>query len=246
MSVTIAVCDSDREVCLDIRNLILSERPEAEVRIFHSAEELLREKCNFRICFLDIKGIDGMELAGKIRERQRGRGARSIIIFVTGFREHMEDAFDVQAFHYLLKPVKPEKFRQVLECAWQEAKFMEAQEERCALLKIAGPRDAPKDTKKIPLQEILYVESCNKNVVVHTSEGTYEVLGKLSDFEDSFGESFYRSHRCYLVNFAKISSYRQSEITLVNGDRILLAYKKYSAFVKAYLSYARRGGFVNV
>ena len=82
--------------------------------------------------------------------------------------------------------------------------------------------------------------------MVHTTEGIYEIQGKMDDFELAFGSSFYRCHRCYLVNLSKISSYRQNEIEIANGDKILLAYKKYSAFVKAYLSYAKRGGMVNV
>ena len=32
----------------------------------------------------------------------------------TGYREYMEDAFDVNAFHYLVKPVDEKKFHTVL------------------------------------------------------------------------------------------------------------------------------------
>lgn len=237
----IAVCDSDVEVCEDIRNLIVQQRSGAQVAIFSSAEELLGAGADFHIYFLDIKGISGMELAHAIRQRQEEQGTlRSIIIFVTGFSEHMEEAFDVQAFHYLLKPVKPDKFRQVLERAWKEAEFMGKQEEAYILLKL------PSRKKKFLLKDIFYVESGNKKVIVHAVDGIYEVQGKMGDLETAFGESFYRCHRCYLVNFARISSYNQNEIVMANGDRIMLAYKKYSAFVKAYLSYAKGGGIVNV
>lgn len=241
MNVKIAVCDSDAEICQSIRKLIAGVRPEASVSIFSSALELLQDESDFHIYFLDIKGVSGIELAREIRARQEEKGTlRSIIIFVTGFSGHMEEAFDVQAFHYLLKPVKPEKFRQVLERAWKEVEFAEKQEESYVLLKIPG------QTKRVPLRDILYVESSNKKVLVHTNEGIYEAHGKMVELESAFGESFYRCHRCYLVNFSKISSYNQNEIIMTNGDSILLAYKKYSAFVKAYLSYAKEGGIVNV
>ena len=227
MDVRIAVCDSDNEICQNIRNMIIRQKPEAVVKLFSSAEELLQDSMDFHIYFLDIKGVSGIELAHKIRERQeQEEKRRSIIIFVTGYREHMEEAFDVQAL--------------VLERACQEAEFMEKQEEGYVLLKI------PSRKIKVLLRDILYVESNNKKVTVHTTEGIYEVQGKMGEFEALFGASFYRCHRCYLVNFARVSSYNQNEIVLANGDRILLAYKKYSAFVKAYLDYAKEGGIVNV
>lgn len=237
----VAVCDSDKEICQDIRNMVIGQKSEAVVEIFLSAEELLQAGMDFHIYFLDIKGISGLELAHKIREKQEEKGGcRSIIIFVTGYREHMEEAFDVQAFHYLLKPIRPEKFHHVLQRAWKEAEFMKKQQEGYVLLKIPGRK------KKVLLRDIFYVESSNKKVRVHAAEGIYEVQGKMDEFEALFGPSFYRCHRCYLVNFAKISSYKQNEIVLANGDCILLAYKKYSAFVRAYLGYAKGGGIVNV
>ncbi len=182
-----------------------------------------------------------MELAHRIRENQTGKAKdRRIIIFVTGYRDYMEEAFDVHAFHYLLKPIRPEKFYEVLDRAWQEVEFTGNLEEAAILLKIQDRK------KKVLLRDIYYVESNNKKVAVHTVDGIYAVQGKMDEFEQLFGSSFYRCHRCYLVNFAKISSYSQTEIIMENGDRIMLAYKKYSAFVKAYLSYAKGGGIVNV
>ena len=211
------------------------------MKVFPSADALMGHKEFFDIYFLDIKGISGLELARQIREKQKSTdGLRSIIIFVTGFDNHMADAFDVQAFHYLIKPIREEKFREVLEKAMVEAESKQHQKERYVLLKIPGQK------KKVLLRNVLYVESNNKKVMVHTTEGTYEVQGKMENFERAFGNTFYRCHRCYLVNFSHISSYGKNEIELVNGDRILLAYKKYSAFVKSFLAYAKKGGLVHV
>ena len=70
----IAVCDSDVAVCEDIRNLIVQQKPEAQVAVFSSAEELLGAGADFHIYFLDIKGISGMELAHAIRKRQEEEG----------------------------------------------------------------------------------------------------------------------------------------------------------------------------
>ncbi len=246
MSIQIAVCDSDIEIARDIKNLIEGENIAATVKLFSSAEELLAGANFFHIYFLDIKGIDGMKLARKIRLNEEIQGkTKSIIIFVTGFSEHMEEAFDVGAFHYLLKPVNKEKFHQVLYRALKEIK-VSRQNEQYILVSLTCSQNTPSSKRKILLKDILYVESYNKKVIVRLNNEVIPVQGTMKEFETICGENFYRCHRCYLVNFAKIIAYSQNEITLDGGDKIMLAYKKHTAFVKAYLSYAKEGGIVNV
>ncbi len=239
INVNIAICDNDGIIAEYIKSLILKEEPRANTEIFASAEELENSKINFNIYFLDIKGISGMELARKIREKEKNK-TKSVIIFITGYAEYMPEAFDVQAFHYLIKPVDEEKFRRIFKRARTEVQAAKKRDEEYVLLKLDGKH------KKIFLKDIFYIESDNKKVAVHTKEEVFKIQGKMEDFEASLSDDFYRVHRCYLVNFAKISSYDKKEIELENGDKILLAQKKYSTFVKAYLAYAKNGGIVNV
>ena len=262
--IKIAVCDSDMEVAHDLKNLIEGENIAATVKIFSSAADLLAayasvasRSCfragascasadDFHICFLDIKGIDGLKLAQKIRQREEQTGkTKSVIIFVTGYSEHMEDAFDVHAFHYLVKPVNKEKFRHVLQDALKEIETLR-QAEKYILVSMTDSETYSSVKRKIFLKDILYVESDNKKVIVHMDNEILRVQGTMNEFESVCGKNFYRCHRCYLVNFAKITAYSQNEITVDGGDKIMLAYKKYTAFVKAYLAYAKEGGTVNV
>lgn len=237
----IAVCDNDKNICEDIVNLIRKQNPAIKIFSFTSGDELLKCKEEFAIIFLDIKGISGMNIARILRFRQEIQGSmKSILIFVTGYREYMEEAFDVHAFHYLLKPIDTKKFVKVLECALKEAEAIENEAENYLLIKVIDTN------KKIPLKDILFIESQNKKVVIHTSDKIYETYGKMDAFEIALGDLFYRCHRCYLVNLEKISAYQSDTIHLINDEKILLARKKYSDFVKTYLRYAIRGGIVNV
>lgn len=244
MRIKIAVCDSDREAGAYLGGLIAGQEPGAMVEVFASAEELLACDRKFHIHFLDIKGVDGMEIARCLREREQGE--RSIIIFVTGYREYMEEAFDVQAFHYLLKPIDREKFAQVLERACREAAFSQGQKANHVLLKVMGREDEGGGRRKVLLQDIYYMESNNKNVIVHTVEGTFPVQGTMEEFAQVLGEGFYRCHRCFLVNMAWITGYNQREIQVAGRETVMLAQKRYGAFVKEYLRYAKGGGLVNV
>lgn len=66
----IAVCDSDAEIAVEVRNLI-ADCIKSSVKVFSSAKELLSDKDVFDIYFLDIKGISGLEIARKIREKEK-------------------------------------------------------------------------------------------------------------------------------------------------------------------------------
>lgn len=237
----IAICDDNIKICAEISNLIHSQISDAEIFIFNSKDELLNAKENFQICFLDIKAVDGIEIAKTLRRRQELLNSpKSILIFVTGYAEFMSAAFDVHAFHYLLKPIDAQKFSNVLTQAVAEIQTVQSQLENFLLIKLDGV------TKKIFLQDIFYIESQNKKVVIHTTNGIFEIYGKMDAYEVALGESFFRCHRGYLVNLAKISAYTSDTIRLCNGEKIFIAAKKFPIFVNAFLRYAQNGGLVNV
>ena len=237
----IAICDDNPTICADISNLIRRQINDAEIFIFDTKDALLNAKADFDIFLLDIKAVDGIEIAKIIRRREEiFNSKKSILIFVTGYREYAAEAFDVNAFHYLVKPIDAEKFSKVLSQAVAEIKNIESQAERFLLIKVDGT------FKKIYLRDILYIESRNKKVAVHTTLETFEVYGKMDAYEIALADNFFRCHRCYIVNFEKISAYSADTIELISGDKIFIAAKKYSDFVKNFLRYAQSGGLVNV
>ena len=242
-SIKIAVCDSDTKFAAAVAAKIREQKPSADVKIFFSAEELLREQTGYAIYFLDIQGIGANGCTGLDAARQlraRAASSRSVIIFLTGFCEYMSAAFDVNAFHYLVKPVASEKFGRVLDKAWREAEFAARQRESFVLLKVADRR------RKIYLRDILYVESDNKKVTVHTTEDVFAATGKMEELDKILSPVFFRCHRCYLVNFAHIIAYGATDIEVTGGDKIPLSQKKRTDFARAYLRYAKGGGIVNV
>ena len=241
MKIKFAICDDNLKICTEISNLIRSQISDAEIFIFHSKDDLLKSKENFQIYFLDVKGIGGIDAAKILRKRQEILNEpKNILIFVTGYSDYMAEAFDVHAFHYLLKPIDAEKFSNVLNQALTEIQNFYAQAENFLLIKVDGV------TKKIFLQDILYIESQNKKVVIHTATEIFETYGKMDAYELALSENFYRCHRGYLVNFAKISAYTSDTIQLCNGEKIFISAKKFSDFVKNFLLYAQSGGLINV
>lgn len=65
------------------------------------------------VAFLDIEmpEIDGLTLAEKIQEKNPG----ITVAFITSFNQYAVQAFDLNAIDYILKPVRMERFRRMLE-----------------------------------------------------------------------------------------------------------------------------------
>lgn len=237
----IAVCDDDKAAREHIVSLIKEQIQDAEIVTFAAGEEMLKVQSDFDISFLDVemREVSGMDVADHIRQEEQG-SKKSIIIFVTGYEKYMNSAFDVSAFHYLLKPIDEEKFRNVFRRALKELHAAEERTNRYILVRNSGAR------QKVYIKDIYYIESANKKVIIHTKAGVLDSYGKMDELEKTMGRCFYRCHRCYLVNMEKIVSYNADTIKVANGDKLILAQKKYNDFIKQYMKYAKDGGIVNV
>lgn len=111
----IAVVDDEKVILEQISGLVRKQMQDCCLDSYATGEEVLEAEKRLDIVFLDIQmgGMDGIETARRLRERQDD----IVLIFVTGNREYVFDALDLYAFHYLLKPVDENKFREVLERA---------------------------------------------------------------------------------------------------------------------------------
>ena len=108
------ICDDlakDRDILLDFcaRYAKNNHLPVAALS-FENAGALLqsREARSADVIFMDIymEGALGVDAARILR----GKGFRGALVFTTTSREHYADGFDVEASHYLIKPISWEAF----------------------------------------------------------------------------------------------------------------------------------------
>lgn len=153
--------------------------------------------------------FNGMALAKSIRKA----GNNALIIFFTRFKDAVFDAFDVEAFHYLVNgKISVSKFDEVFRKA---VSISESRTQASIVLNCAG------EQKKIPISQIYYFEVFNRIVTVHYREGTFEFYSTLSKLEDSLvRRGFVRIHRAYLVSERYIATVKRQEITLTNGTKL--------------------------
>ena len=233
----IAICDDEKNIRELIGDKVKSQFPEAEIDFYSSGDELLLSDNLMDILFLDIQmsGRNGMETARELRKKDK----RTIIIFVTAAEEYVFQAFDVGAFHYIVKPIDNEKFVEVLCGAVEELEdknlYDKPHDEKHLLINNGGVHI------KVKIDDIIYAEVFNRIVVIHKMDETIEYYGKMSDLETLAGDSFFRPHRAYLINFKYVEKYDSTTIYLEKGTA-LMAKQNYSEFVKKYMKYNQRRG----
>ncbi len=179
------------------------------------------------IYFLDIDFpgyMSGLELAVKLRQYD----PRGFIVFITAHDDMMFETFRyrLEALDYIVKGDAAELAKRVYGCLESICqRLMDEPDGKGAYcsLKIF-------DTiRHIPLQEILYFEAVGRRhtLVLHMDGEVLEFNSSLGHFEEKLGEGFWRCHRSFLVNRARIRSVRLKEnlVELDNGETCLLARK---------------------
>lgn len=226
----IAICEDEKHILENLRKKVEEyvdkKQLAATIQVYLSGEELLKEKIYFDIVLLDMKlpGISGLETAKQLFRK-------SNIIFITSYREYALDAFDMDAVHYLLKPVTDERLYLALDRA---VKRSEQADNKVLTLVKAG------ETRIIYIRDILYCEVFNHKVCIHTIQDTYDYSGTLDMLEKELDERFFRCHRSFIVNMSYIAGREKGMAVMSNGDRILVSRRKQAEFMKALLKFFKK------
>lgn len=236
----IAICDDEADTRSYLFSLIRRLNSSCRITEYTSAGDCLSDFQNIDLFFLDISldarehADNGITLAKKLRERTPQ--ALPVIIFVTGYDKYVFDAFDVNAFQYLLKPIDEQKFTEVFTRAEKYIKTLKQPGQMGRTLSFQSSNT----NRIIPLEQIYYIESSNHKVILHLANGKSAYYAKISDLEDELQGQFFRIHKGYLVNLSFIKSYSKTEVILLSGDKLLISKYKYQDFVKSYLRFLKK------
>lgn len=230
MPYQIAVCDDEEEQGGVVGALILKwsrlSGHACQVRFYSSAEAFLfeyQEDKSFDILLLDIemKEISGVELAKRIRRENR----RMEIIFLTSHFEFIAEGYEVDALHYLMKPVPEDKLMDVLSKAADRLAVQPS-----SLVILCGG-----ETLRLYEEDILYVEAFLHYISIHTKEGEYKIKESISAFAEKLSADFYRIHRSYLASLKHIRRISRTSVTMEDQKELPLSRGKYDDINRAFI-----------
>jgi len=164
------------------------------------------------LLFLDINmpGISGVEFLKSLHSPPK-------VIFTTAYRNFAVDAFELDALDYLVKPISFERFLRAMNKFFASMQQQEQhlphqnQKREYIILK------ADKKNHKISLDDILYIESLDNYIKVHTTESSIICYERLSSMEKELpGSDFIRIHRSYIINLNKVEVFTASYVEI--GD----------------------------
>jgi two-component system, LytTR family, response regulator LytT len=154
------------------------------------------------VVFLDVEmpGLTGVDAAALLRER----ADPPAVVFVTAHERYAVDAFAVEAFDYLLKPIDPERLARTLERLRERSSEGTAPVDRVAVVAGTG-------TELLEYDQIHFAQADGDYSRVHTYDRTYLCTASLGDLEERLPASrFARVHRSYLVNLGKVAGVRRA------------------------------------
>lgn len=203
------------------------------VEAFGSGESFwfrYEEERDYDVLILDIQmpGINGMELARRVREAD----GDIVIVFATGVSDYLEEGYEVEALHYLVKPLSQEKLERCMEKALKRRR-----QERFVTV------HGGEGILKISQERINYVEARGRGCCVGRVKvpEELEVRESLSEMESLLEpEEFMKCHRSYLCSIGNIRRIDRGSVEFDDGSSIPVSRRLYQQVNRRFMAYFRR------
>lgn len=215
----IAVCDDEEPIRSQIIRVLDTHPRREEFRVveFSGGKALLdqlRDGQSFFLLILDIELQDQSGVAvGKLLREELGDNTTQVL-YISAHTKYAMELFDVRPLNFLTKPLDEEKLS---ACVTQA-------------LELAPSLDKPltvysgKQAQRIPLREIRYLESYNKRLTIHTTQGDCICTQRLADvFFTLPHPEFFQIHQSFVVNDRYVRRIRYDRLSLDDGTELSIS-----------------------
>lgn len=210
----IAVCDDEAICCHEICNILNEYEKYKEIKFdikcYENGKKLLSEKLSdFDIFFLDIEMdcINGIDIAKLIIRECPD----AIIMFVTGYDNYIDFAFDLKVMRYLNKPVDKDRLFRALNIV-----IMDINKEK----QYISVRDYRGQLYEIKIIDIIRVFIDGRKVSIETSDNIYETNKNFFEMEKILENfDFVHTYKKRLANLLYVSGYEEDKLLLKKGDQ---------------------------
>ena len=234
---SVAICE-DEKVILDFESSLVNQWASdagcnLQLDTYISSEQFLFEsedKAPYDVLIFDIqmKNMNGMELAKTLRRR----GCDSVIIFVTGVPDYAIEGYEVGAVRYILKPVKPEVLKGLLDAAFAE------RQKKAEDYFVLGQGA---DVERISFEKIIYIEARGHYVFLKGVDFEREWKAGFTETTAAFdGKGFFCLRRGLLVNLAHVERITRTDCILDDGETLPVARGAYKELNDAFIEFFKK------
>ena len=165
---------------------------------------------------VDMRLLSGLELAGMVN-------LYTSVVFTTAFPEYAVQAFEKEAFDYLLKPINYDRF---IKCIQRAKRKMTKQAKtdypiREDFFNIKS--EIKGRMMKIKFDEVIYIEGAVNYIQIHTTGGKHMTYLTMKEIEQHLPKPlFARIHRSFIINVNYVKVVERSQIKLENGESLIM------------------------
>lgn len=229
----IVICDDDSSARLQMKTYLERFDREYEMGLkltfFDSGEAFLAaHPRQMDILLLDIRmyEISGIDIARRIREFDD----ELCIIFISNMTQFALEGYQVHAFDFLVKPFGYPVFeREML----QACKKVEAGKKDSLTVK------NDEGVFRLPLREILYIETSDHKLLIHGKEQNIYCYITMGQLEKKVREkNFFRCHQSFLINLAYVERLERDMVTMRGQVQVPVSRHRRRELIQAMTKYA--------
>ena len=199
-----------------------------EFNTFSSGEAFLAafSAGKYEMIFFDnyIGETLGITLARHVRETD----TEAALVFVTMSPDFAVESFDIGALHYIMKPVTREGIAKVFD-RWKAGRNTPGPMVELVVNRVPV---------RIPADSIQYIESADKNCIIHFQKQELKVHLPLDKLMEQLPmDRFLRPHRSYVISMDYIKRMNDHSFLLKNDETVPVSRLAWAEAKSKYMEY---------
>jgi len=147
---------------------------------------------------MHLGDMTGTSLSGILKLKQ----PEVKIVFATAYDTYAVKAFDMEATDYIMKPFEPKRVQSCLDKIQKASPNVRMQQETIHKLTVSMDKKAV----VVDIDDIAYLESRERQCIIHTKGSEYASSHPLSYYEKKLKQMpFFRIHKSYIINLQYVS-----------------------------------------
>lgn len=218
----IAICDADTAFSCKLKHILYAYSNKYKldffIEIFNSGEQLLNSQSNFLLIFIEytLTGINGLETAKQIYSRNQS----TKIIFLTNESKFIFDAFHINAYRFIKKPLSEDEINISLNRLFFDSHTHYPVRINDGYM-----------THCINTDEIIYIEADNKFCYIHLCDRVILCKKTMARIYDALPKIYFQKiNRAFVVNLKFVSKFNAESVFLKNGEALHITRTYYKDF----------------